>query len=228
MNNCPNCQRPLQADVKFCSNCGCKIESGRTGKHRATGGKLSNKEIMKQAREVLREHWALAVGTMFVYDIIIHGVAYAGSAGCIASIIIAGSMTVGLSIFALSFSRKQDAKFEQIFKGFRKFPVALCAYLLFNVFILLWTLLLIIPGIIASLSYSQTFYIIAENDSIGPLQAIRKSKQIMHGHKWKYFCLQLRFIGWALLCILTFGIGFLWLMPYMTVSFARFYDDIAK
>ena len=94
------------------------------------------------------------------------------------------------------------------------------------VFVFLWALLLIIPGIIAAIAYSQTFYILAEDDTIGSMDALRKSKEMMIGYKWKYFCLGLRFIGWALLCVLTLGIGFLWLSPYIQVSYAKFYEDL--
>ena len=94
------------------------------------------------------------------------------------------------------------------------------------VFILLWMLLLIIPGIIAALAYSQTFYILAEDESIGAMDALKKSKEMMNGYKWKYFCLSLRFLGWVLLCILTLGIGFLWLAPYVEVSYAHFYEEL--
>ena len=87
-------------------------------------------------------------------------------------------------------------------------------------------LLLIVPGIIAAYSYSMTFYILAEDKSISALDAIRKSKEIMKGNKWKLLCLSFRFFGWMLLAILTLGIGFIWLIPYMSVSFATFYDDI--
>ena len=87
-------------------------------------------------------------------------------------------------------------------------------------------LLLIIPGIIAALSYSMTFYILADDNSIGAMDAIKKSKKMMDGYKWKYFCLGLRLLGWALLCVLTLGIGFLWLIPYAQVSVAKFYDDV--
>ncbi|GHT57847.1 hypothetical protein FACS18945_2990 [Bacteroidia bacterium] len=89
-----------------------------------------------------------------------------------------------------------------------------------------WSLLLIIPGIIAAISYSMTFYIIADDPAISAMDAINKSKKMMYGYKMKYFCLSLRFLGWALLCILTLGIGFLWLMPYIQVTFAKFYDDL--
>jgi uncharacterized membrane protein len=127
----------------------------------------------------------------------------------------------------LALSRGQEARLPQIFEGFQKFGVALGAYLLMMLFVFLWALLLIIPGIIAAYAYSQTFYIIAEEPGIGPLQAIRKSKEMMRGNKGKLFCLNLRFIGWALLCLLTLGIGFLLLAPYMMISFAKFYDDVA-
>ena len=94
------------------------------------------------------------------------------------------------------------------------------------IFILLWTLLLIIPGIIATYSYAMTFFIIADDPQAGALEAIGRSKEMMRGHRWKLFCLFLRFIGWSLLCLLTFGIGFLWLTPYMQTSLAHFYDDV--
>ena len=133
---------------------------------------------------------------------------------------------LSIASFSLSISRNGTPKLTQIFEGFNQFGRILVAYLLMILFIMLWSLLLIVPGIIAAISYSQTFYILIEDDSIEPLDAIEKSKQLMNGFKWKYFCLCFRFLGWALLCVLTFGIGFLWLAPYMQVSFARFYDDL--
>jgi len=189
--------------------------------------KTENKILMSQARDALSERWGFVVGTMFVYNIFIILFCALLMLG-FSFFIIFGPMSVGLCIFSLSISRKQDSKLSQIFNGFNKFGVSLGAYLLQTILIFLWSLLLIIPGIIAALSYSMTFFIIAENESIGPLEAITKSKEMMDGNKWKFFCLGLRFLGWYLLCILTLGIGFLWLMPYMAVSYAKFYDDISQ
>jgi uncharacterized membrane protein len=187
-----------------------------------------NKKLMQQAREALKGKWGLAVGTCLVYMLVVCGIGSIPRVGTLASLLISGPMMVGLAIFSLAISRDQNPQFEQIFYGFKKFAVSLGAYLLFAIFVILWALLLIIPGIIAAISYSMTFYLITDNDNIGPLEAIKKSKQMMYGYKWKYFCLGLRFIGWALLCILTLGIGFLWLIPYMNVSFAKFYDDLLR
>jgi len=83
-----------------------------------------------------------------------------------------------------------------------------------------------IVGVIAQLRYAMTFYLLADRRTLGPLGAIRESTQLMAGNKGKLFMLGLSFIGWYLLCILSFGIGFLWFVPYMSVSFAKFYDDL--
>lgn len=84
----------------------------------------------------------------------------------------------------------------------------------------------LLPVIRAALSYSQTFFILSDHPETTAREAIRQSKQIMVGYKWKLFCLGCRFIGWGLLAILTCGIGVLWLNPYIATANARFYDDI--
>ena len=188
-----------------------------------------NAVLMRQARESLKGKWGLAIGTFLIYMLIlgaveipIHLIPPAG----IILIVIAGPLVVGLATFSLSISRNEEASVGQLFLGFSKFGVSLAAYLLVTVFVFLWLLLLIVPGIIMSIAYSMTFFIIAEDSSISAMDAIRKSKMMMDGYKWKYFCLCLRFIGWALLCILTLGIGFLWLIPYMYISMAKFYEEV--
>lgn len=187
-----------------------------------------NRVLMARARECLRGKWGLAIGAFVVF------VAVAGFAqiipfvGGIVSLLVSGPMTLGWAVFALVLARNGNARLEIIFDGFQTFGTALGAYLLAAIFIILWSLLLIVPGIIAALAYSQIYYILADNKTIGPLEAIRKSKEMMRGNKWKFFCLGLRFLGWALLCLLTFGIGFLWLSPYFAVATAKFYDDIRE
>ena len=185
-----------------------------------------NVVLMRQARETLNGKWGLAIGTFVVYFILMVGIQMIPIAGIIISLLIGGPMALGIASFSLSLSRNEDAKFNQIFGGFNKLGVSLGAYWLMILFTILWSLLLIVPGIIAAISYSMTFYIIADDDSIGVMEAIDKSKKMMNGHKLKYFYMGLRFFGLSLLCILTLGIGFLWLFPYMQVSLAKFYDDI--
>ena len=157
-----------------------------------------NRELMAEARASLSGNWGLAVGTFLVYIIIVGTLQVIPVVGSVIGLFIAGPMAVGICMFTLSLSRDENARLEQIFEGFKNYGTVLGAYLLMVVFIFLWALLLIIPGIIAAFAYSQTFYILAEDDTIGSMDALRKSKEMMNGYKWKYFCLGLRFIGWAL------------------------------
>jgi len=193
--------------------------------------KTTNSTLTQMARESLDGKWGLAVLGTFVYFIVLMGVQLLAEIDpllMIVTLIISGPIALGFIIFSLNISRDNDPKVENIFEGFQNFKSAVGAYLLMLLFIFLWMLLLIIPGIIAAFSYSMTFYILADDPSISPMDAIDKSKAMMKGNKWKYFLLNLRFLGWALLCLLTFGIGFLWLMPYIQVSIAKFYDDIKE
>ena len=193
---------------------------------RTKQGVTENRILMQMARESLKGKWGLAVGAFFVYMLITFVVQQLPFFGFIVSLVISGPLTLGVVLFSLALSRNKQPKFEQIFHGFENFTTALVAYLLMTLFVLLWMLLLIIPGIVAALSYAMTFYIIADDSKIDASQAIKKSKRMMYGYKWKLFCLGLRFIGWALLSILTLGIGFLWFVPYVNISMAKFYDDI--
>ena len=193
------------------------------------GGSTHNRDLMRMARESLRARWGLGVGIMLLYQLIVSGVSgFIPVVGPLACLIIAGPMSVGLCLVFLSVARRAEANVGQLFHGFNRFGTALGAYALMCLFILLWSLLLIIPGIIAGYAYSMTFFIIADDRSVKALDAITRSKEMMRGKKWKLFCLFWRFFGWALLCILTLGIGYLWLGPYMQTSIAHFYDDVRQ
>ena len=146
--------------------------------------------------------------------------------GWIGTLIIGGPYLLGYSIFFLSLSRKQEPRLSHLFEGFYHFADALVAYLLMTLFIILWTLLFIIPGVVASLSYSQTFFILADNRQLKGSEALRESRAMMKGNRWKLFCLCWRFFGWFLLGILSMGIGFLWIVPYLATTLAHFYNDL--
>ena len=99
-------------------------------------------------------------------------------------------------------------------------------YVLMEIKIFLWALLLFIPGIIKSFAYAVTPYILAENPEMRAIDAIHRSQDMMRGHKFDLFYLVLSFLGWMLLCIPTLGIGLLWLIPYMKTTMAAFYEDV--
>ncbi|MFH0710884.1 MAG: DUF975 family protein [Pseudomonadota bacterium] len=187
---------------------------------------MENKDIMAKARESLKGHWGIAIGAILLNGIIVYGIQIIPVVGAIISLLIGGAMALGLNTIMLALARNEETKIGHLFDGFSRFGTALAALLLQTLFIILWMLLLIIPGLIAAYSYAMTFYVLADNKSTGALEAIKKSKEMMQGNKWKLFCLSFRFFGWVLLALLTLGIGFIWLIPYMSVSFAIFYNDI--
>lgn len=181
-----------------------------------------NKILMRQARESLKGKWGLAIGTCIVYGLVLTVIPLLGP------LLLSGPMAVGMATFALAISRTQEARLDQIFKGFNNFGTALGAYFLMVIFVMLWSFLLFIPGIVAAISYAMTFFIIADDPETGAMDAIDKSKKMMYGFKWKYFRLCLRYFGLSLLCLLTLGIGFFWLIPYIQITNAKFYEDVKR
>lgn len=110
--------------------------------------------------------------------------------------------------------------------GFGNWLHVVWGMILSTIYIFLWTLLLIIPGIIKSYSYALTLYILVEHPEMSANEAIEESMRLMDGHKFDLFYLQLSFIGWAILSILSLGLGFFWLIPYQMTTQAAFYRDI--
>jgi len=139
--------------------------------------------------------------------------------------LIAGPLYLGFSILFLSVIRARG-EVGQLFSGFQQYGRATGTYLLMVLFLILWFLLLIIPALVMSYAYIMAFFVLADDPAIGPRDALRRSVEMMRGHKWKLFCLYCRFIGWSLLCLLTCGVGFLWLMPYMQAAMTHFYEDV--
>jgi len=181
-----------------------------------------NANITQSARNSLSGKWGIAVGGYVIYMIVAIGVNIIPAA----IFIVAGPLAVGLSKFSLNIARDNNAQIEDIFSGFSQFGQALIAYVLMTIAVLCGLMLFFIPGIILALGLSQTFFILADDPEISGVDALRQSWDLMIGYKGNYFLLGLRFIGWGFLCIFTLFIGFLWLAPYMQVSYAHFHDRI--
>ncbi|MDO4545360.1 MAG: DUF975 family protein [Bacillota bacterium] len=167
------------------------------------------------------------------------------------TLLVSGPLVLGVTLFFLAMFRRQQVEVTDIFLGFERFGKALGLYLFQMLFIFLWTLLLIVPGIIAAIRYSQAFFILADDPNKGIRQCMDESKMMMKGNKGKYFCLSLSFIGWLILSALPAGIlegianslyitgfmetliviiGGLFAIPvtaYMYSTFAGFYEILA-
>ena len=132
-------------------------------------------------------------------------------------------------IIFLKLYKGEDFSIGDAFSGFKIGATGktMLAGFLMGIFEILWSMLFVIPGIIKSIAYSMTFYIIAENPEISATDAIKKSQEMMQGHKMEYFILQLSFIPWLILVSFTFGLAGIYVMPYMSATRANFYKSIS-
>ena len=140
------------------------------------------------------------------------------------SLLVTGAMDLGLTLFFLAMFRRQIVGVGDVFLGFERYGKALGLFLFQGLFIVLWSLLFIVPGFIAAIRYSQAFFILADDPNKGIRQCMDESKMMMRGNKAKYFCMSLSFIGWAILASIPAGVlsgisEALYLSGFMTVLF---------
>jgi integral membrane protein len=192
-----------------------------------------------RALSALENKWGNFVAITFVYGLII-GITQVLSGDKdspailhligLVLFILALPLTWGYQTLFLGAVRGGEATAKDMFEGYNKelFSRVLTTTLLYYVYVFLWSLLLLIPGCIKAYSYAMTPYILKDNPEMKNNAAIEESMRMMDGHKLELFLLDLSFIGWALLSLLTCGIGFLWLTPYMNMARVNFYEDLKK
>lgn len=144
----------------------------------------------------------------------------------IITIIIGGAMTLGYYQFHQNLVRNQKAEVETLFVHKNKLWHGFCLNFWQLLYIFLWSLCLIIPGIIAGLNYSMAIYIANDHPEMTAREALAASKEMMKGHRWNLFCLEISFFGWAILSALTLGIGSFALAPYQETAKAFFYQEL--
>ncbi len=144
-----------------------------------------------------------------------------------AAIILAGPLFVGLYIVATKVVEgDEDIEVSDGFAGFKNFGTTCGLYLLNQLFIFLWSLLFVIPGIVQQYAYSMSYFIIEDHPEMSITEARKESIRMMKGNKWRLFCLDFSFIGWVWLSSLTCGILMFWIMPYQITAHAVFYQDL--
>ena len=195
---------------------------------------------MKRAREYRKESRELLGHELFgakwmwahLMLLIVSGLvsAAAGATCGIAALVVGGPLEYGCIRVYLRVVRHEDehAQIKHLFSGFNgKIGQTFVVELLIYIYTLLWSLLLIIPGIIKSYAYAASMYIVHEKDLSGN-EAITASRKLMKGRKWKLFCLDLSFIGWYIVGFLCLGVGVLWVQTYHTMAKTLFFEDALK
>lgn len=178
-------------------------------------------ELKIEARNLLRtSQWPL-LGALAVYAALTSMVSYT-----FVGLVLIGPLALGLNLFLLTVKREEKSDFNLLFSGFSHFMKALEAWFFQILWIVLWSLLLIVPGIIKALGYSLTWFIMNDKPELTAQQAMAESEKLMKGKRGRLFVLFLSFLGWSLLIPLTLGIILIWLAPYMAATMVGFYEDL--
>lgn len=193
---------------------------------------ISNSEIRARALvtlggNIFSRPWLLPIGMMLVVSIVLFAANYLCLG--IGTLLLCGPLYVGLYKSFLKIARKdENLTFDCVFEGCYNFGQNLSLGIMHTLIITLWSLLLIVPGIIKYYSYAMAYYVKADNPEYTYRECLDESAYLMQGNKMKLFKLHLSMIGWFLLSILTFGIGALWLNVYMHTATAIFYDELKE
>lgn len=182
-----------------------------------------NSELRAEARVALTDKWVMAAVATLVMGAVSAAASYIPVAG---TILVSLPVMYGYAIVMLNVFRGDEVNIGGLFDGFSDFGRIVGTKLLQAIYTLLWMLLLIIPGIIKHYSYAMTDFILKDRPELSNNAAIEKSMAMMDGNKMKLFLLDLSFIGWAILCLFTLGIGYFFLQPYIQAAHAAFYEDL--
>ena len=192
-------------------------------------GKTDNQTLRAQARESLNGKWRPIIVVTIMLSLPIFILSMISVLGTIIDFLLFGVVWISYLSFFLPIARNKKVRVNTLFSGFKRYEFYTMVYLLFLLKLIIGTIIFIIPGLIAKYRYQLVPFVIADNPNItNPADVLNKCKILMEGNKWRLFTLQMSFIGWWFLSVLTFGIGFLWLVPYMNVTFAKLYDDISS
>jgi len=197
------------------------------------------KEFRKIGREKMTGKWGKAILPtliLFLISICCSSViqlsgqgsqAFTSFAPLISWLIIAPISWAFIVLFLRNFRGDAESfDVSHLFDGFKDYKRITFTIILMYIYVILWTLLLIVPGIIKSISYAMTPFILEDHPEMKNNEAIELSMKMMKGNKMRYFLLTLSFIGWILLGMITFCIGYLWIIPYMNSTYAGFYENL--
>ena len=135
-------------------------------------------------------------------------------------------LEAGVSLYHLGIRRGEEMPYVTLFDGFSFAGKIILLSIVQYIFIFLWSLLFVIPGIVKAYAYSMAYYIKLDHPDYGWKACIDESRRLMDGHKWEKFVLDLSFLGWIIVGSLCLGIGMLWVTPYMEAANAQFYEYV--
>lgn len=198
---------------------------------------LTRAELKQQAKEQLKGNVGILFLVLVVYVVVCIAISIIG--GLLGMVVpplmyvavygLVSPVVIGYYMVYLDTTYGDEPKVATLFRPFKECWLhSVLVQILVYIFVCLWTLLLVIPGLIKSFSYSQVYFILAENPDMTALEAITESRRIMDGHKMELFVLNLSFIPWHLLGMVTLGLGYIYVTPYITLTMTNFYHNIKR
>lgn len=186
-----------------------------------------NRALLKdRAKSNIQGNMGMLIVCFLIVEAIMMGVAFIPYVGTIAQIAIAGPFALGTAYIYVNLRSRYAPDVNVLFSAFQRFGDCLSLYLLYSVFTMLWSFLLVVPGIIKAIGWSQIWYISAENPNMSAKEVMEKSAEMMDGYKMEYFKLTLSFIPWMMLCCVTCGIALFYVIPYMNATYVEFYYNL--
>lgn len=204
----------------------------------------TSSDFKRIALEKLKNNWFNAVFVGIIFALMTNGINWTVNTnhiirygffsnnnvkvnyGSLLNLILGGPAGLGIATYFLRLLRDEDSSIENVFSGFSSFGKTFVLNLLITIFVFLWTLLLIVPGIIALIRYSMSYFIMHDNPELTATEALDRSKEMMDGEKMNLFVLWLSFLGWFILGTVTLGIGFIWITPYYNAAKTAFYENL--
>ena len=190
----------------------------------------SNRDLVEKTKPILKDsyfHVFICIVLASLLPQIISSVSPQNLYLNIAVVSLSGYIQLGLAVFCLDIFNKGEGEFTTIFNQFNSFKPVIFIIIL-SIAIVLGFILLIIPGIIIGLMYSQVFFILADDPDIGVIEAFNLSEKMMRNHKWQLFMLNLEAFLFFIAGIFTLFIWWVWLLPRYSIAYAGFYEELKK
>ncbi len=188
----------------------------------------TGREILRAARDSLRGRWGRYLLVMWIAFLCQGVLGAEPKLGPLLSMIVSGPFYVGTSAFALAAERETRPDWEHLLQGLDRMGRNMAAFFLLLFWIVLGTLLLVVPAVVWMLNYSQVFFVLADHPELSAVEALQKSRDMMYGHRLELVVLHCWLFGLFLLSLLTLGVALIWLVPYAYACSAYFYESLRR
>ena len=191
---------------------------------------ISNRDLVEKTKPILKDSYVQVFFCLVLASILPQIITSVSPQNLILNLLavcLAGYIQLGIAVFSLDVYNKGEVNFTTIFSRFNDLKPIIFIIIL-TIAVALGFILLVIPGIILALMYSQIFFILADDPDIGVIEAFNLSEKMMRNNKWQLFMLNLEAFLYFFAGIFTLFIWWVWLLPRYSIAYAGFYEELKK